>query len=165
MSPSKMLQSTAEFSPCRKYRYSLWRGWANDWQTNYCMFICLNPSKADETLDDPTVRRCIQFSKDWNYSGFCMTNIFAYRATNPKDMMAIDDPVGQENNRFLSCIAAGAGIVVAAWGNHAVHQDRHNQIVELIPNLKCLKTTKIGMPGHPLYLSKKLKPIDFPICQ
>ena len=153
--------SSAVFSPCRKYRYSLWRGWAEDWQTNYCMFICLNPSTADETLNDPTVRRCIRFSHEWGYSGFCMTNIFAYRATDPKEMLAVDDPVGEENDKFLAEIAAKAGVVVAAWGNHGIHQGRHDQVMQLVPNLKCLKVTKQGMPGHPLYLRGELKPVAF----
>lgn len=151
----------AIFSPCRKYRYTLWRGWANDWDTNYAMFIALNPSTADEIQDDNTVRRCIRFAQDWGYSGLLMTNVFGYRATLPKDMMAITDPVGIDNDRYLAEYAKKAGVIIAAWGNHATHQNRHHQVVSLIPNLHCLKITKAGMPGHPLYLSKNLRPIPY----
>lgn len=151
----------AIFSPCRKYRYTLWRRWGDDWETNFCMFIGLNPSTADEINDDPTVRRCINFSKAWGYSALLMTNIFAYRATDPRDMKAIDEPIGPENDRYLIEHAAKASIVVAAWGNHGAYRDRHNLIKAMIPNLHCLKTSKLGMPAHPLYLPKDLNPIQY----
>jgi hypothetical protein len=151
----------AIFSPCRKYRYVLWRRWAEDWASNYAMFICLNPSTADETNDDPTVRRCIKFSKDWGYSGFLMTNLFAYRATKPKDMMAAHDPVGVDNDKHLIEHAAKAGIVIAAWGNHGTYGGRHLKVKAMLPRLHCLKITSSGMPGHPLYLPQTLKPTCF----
>ncbi|MEP0894347.1 DUF1643 domain-containing protein [Leptolyngbya boryana FACHB-1624] len=90
------------------------------------MFVGLNPSTADETHDDPTIRRCTKFAKDWGYSGLCMTNLFAYRATDPKEMIASVDSIGLENDQYLLEYAARAGIVVAAWGNHGTH---HNPIV------------------------------------
>ena len=151
----------AVFSECRKYRYILWRRWADDWASSYAMFVGLNPSTADETTDDPTIRRCIKFAKDWGYSGLCMANLFAYRATNPKDMLAADDPIGAENDRHLLEYAKGAGVVVAAWGNHGTHGGRHIKVRQMIPALHCLKITKTGMPSHPLYLPQELKPILF----
>jgi len=153
--------SDAVFSPCRRYRYLLWRRWASDWDSNYAVFVGLNPSTADETLDDPTIRRCVRFAQDWGYSGLCMANIFGFRATNPKDMIAIDDPIGVENDDYLIEYSSRAGIVIAAWGNHGTHKNRHLQITELIPVLHCLKVTKTGMPGHPLYLPKSSRPIPF----
>lgn len=155
------LASDATFSPCRTYRYLLWRRWETDWETNFAMFVGLNPSTADETLDDPTIRRCINFAKDWGYSGLCMANIFAYRATDPKDMISIDEPVGAENDRYLLEWSKKAGVVIAAWGNHGSHQGRHDQVLRLIPNLHCLKVTGAGFPGHPLYLPKTCKPIKY----
>lgn len=151
--------SNAIFSPCRKYRYILWRRWGEDWQSNYVMFIGLNPSTADETQDDPTIRRCIKFVKDWGYSGLCMTNLFAYRATNPKDMLAAPDPVGEENDKYLAPYSAKARIAIAAWGNHGTHLGRYLQVKAMIPNLYCLKLTASGMPRHPLYLPQTLTPI------
>ena len=83
------------FSPCRRYRYTLWRDWNPLLPDNvYAMFIGLNPSTADETNDDPTIRRCINFAKSWGCDSFCMTNIFAFRATDPKVMIAEPEPVG-----------------------------------------------------------------------
>ena len=89
----------AVFSPCRTYRYALSRVWAAD--KPYALFIGLNPSTADETLDDPTIRRCIDFAKRWGYGGLVMANLFAYRATNPSEMKAATDPVGVANDEWL----------------------------------------------------------------
>ena len=65
------------------------------------MFIGLNPSTADEIQDDPTIRRCIRYAKDWNYGGYIMGNIFAYRSTDPKKLLHIDDPIGRKNDYWL----------------------------------------------------------------
>ena len=82
------------------------------------MFVGLNPSTADEVSDDPTVRRCISYAKAWGYAGLCMTNIFAFRATDPKDMKAVHDPVGMDNDMHLLRVSRHAGVVIAAWGAH-----------------------------------------------
>lgn len=121
--------------------------------------IGLNPSTADEVEDDPTLIRCINFAKSWGYGGVCMTNLFAYRATDPNDMKAAADPVGASNNRWLTRLAKEAGIVVAAWGNDGDYLNRASQIKNKIPNLYCLKMNKSGEPAHPLYLRAELKPV------
>jgi hypothetical protein len=152
----------ATFSPCREYRYSLWRKWGpGPEQGSYAMFVGLNPSTANETQDDPTVRRCIAFAKAWGYSGMFMTNIFAYRATDPEEMKAVAEPVGQENDDTLRRLAQGAGVVVAAWGVHGTHAGREEAVRAMLPGIHCLKLTKHGAPGHPLYLKKTLVPIPF----
>lgn len=150
--------SGAEFSPCRKYRYALYRFWGGKW-SEYAMFVGLNPSTADETLDDPTIRRCISFAKDWGYGGLYMTNLFAYRATQPEDMKRADDPVGPDNDYWLRKIAGQASVVVAAWGTHGTYGGRHSAVRAMLPNLHCLRLTKDGHPSHPLYLPKKLRPL------
>lgn len=146
----------ATFSPCRRYRYSLWREW--DTSIGYAMFVGLNPSTADETNDDPTVRRCIRFARDWGYGSLCMANAFAFRATNPRAMLAAPDPVGPENDWRLRELARGAGVVVAAWGTHGTHLQREAWLRLHIPGLHRLRLTKDGHPGHPLYLPADLKP-------
>lgn len=153
------MEKTATFSTCRKYRYSLWRRWDDFFATGYAMFIGLNPSTADETKDDPTVRRCIGYARAWGYAGLCMTNLFAFRATLPGDMMSAENPVGVENNRTLVEMAENAGLVVAAWGIHGMYLGRDNEVSRLIPDLYYLKLTRNGFPAHPLYLPKRLKPI------
>lgn len=156
----KIMNKSATFSACRKYRYTLWRCWEGlFWRPGYVMFIGLNPSTADETNDDPTIRRCIRYTRDWDYSGLCMTNLFAFRATSPDDMKAVDNPIGPDNNRTLIDMAEYAEVVVAAWGNDGAYRERGETVGKMIPNLSYLKLTKNGFPAHPLRLPKGLKPI------
>ena len=157
-SSSHEMQRGAQFSPCRNYRYSLWRRWGDG---PYAMFVGLNPSTADETVDDPTIRRCIAFARSWGYDALCMTNLFAFRATKPEDMLAQADPIGSENDLYLTTLSAGAGVVVAAWGVHGVHQKRNDAVRLLLPKLHYLRLTKEGHPGHPLYLPALLLPVQW----
>ena len=153
------MEKSATFSPCRKYRYTLWRNWGGLFTSGYAMFIGLNPSTADETLDDPTVRRCINYSKNWGYAGLCMTNLFAFRATSPKEMKAQVDPVGPDNDQYLLDMAECAGIIIAAWGINGCHNGRDKEVVRMIGNLHHLGLSKDGHPRHPLYLKNDLKPV------
>lgn len=139
----------AVLSPCRRYRFELWRRWAAG---PYINFIGLNPSTADETADDNTIRRCIGFAQYWGYNALCMTNIFAFRATDPADMKAEFLPVGDGNDETLVRIASRAELVIAAWGVHGAHLDRAADVMRLIPNLRCLGRNRDGSPKHPLYL-------------
>lgn len=125
------------------------------------MFIGLNPSTADETINDATIRRCIAFAKGWGYDGLCMTNLFAFRAMDPAEMLAQADPIGGENDSYLSTLAAKAGVVVAAWGVLGGHLDRDQSVRTMLPALHCLSLTKDGHPAHPLYLPAQLKPIPW----
>lgn len=154
-------RSSARFSDCRRYRYELWRKW--DDSKRYAMFIGLNPSTADEDTDDPTIRRCVQFAKDWGFGALCMTNLFAFRATNPRDMFAEEFPIGgHENDLALRSLADGAGVVIAAWGVHGIHQERNTDVMKMLPKLHCLGLSDDGHPRHPLYMPKHCKPIPFP---
>jgi hypothetical protein len=157
---------TTTFSPCRKYRFTLWREWDKS-NPSYCQFIGLNPSTADEFQDDPTVRRCINFAKSWGYGALCMTNIFAYRATDPEVMKAQTLPLTEreENIHWLIRIGREASIRIAAWGKHGRHQFRaavvKTTFFEAGLTLHCLRTNKDGSPEHPLYLSGELKPVRY----
>lgn len=149
------MERSATLSPCRVYRYALWRRWGRG---PYAMFIGLNPSTADETNDDPTIRRCIGFARAWGYGALCMANLFAFRATQPADMKKAVEPVGWENDHALQTLARGAGVVVAAWGAHGTYKGRDQSVRLLVPDLHYLRLTKDGHPGHPLYLPANLKP-------
>ncbi len=122
------------------------------------MFVGLNPSTADETEDDPTLRRCMNFSRSWGYGGVCMANLFAFRATDPADMMAAPDPVGARNDRWLTRLARESGIVIAAWGNGGAYRGRSSEFVGRLAGLHYLKLNVSGEPAHPLYLGRHLKP-------
>ena len=89
---SELIDNGAVLSPDLKHRYNLWRIWETG--KPFALFIGLNPSTADHTKDDPTVRRCKQFALDWGYGGFHIVNLFGYRATKPTDMIKQADPVG-----------------------------------------------------------------------
>ena len=153
-----MSESGAVISECGRYRYALRRVWGREGTT--CMFICLNPSTADATMDDPTVRRCIGFSRDWGFDQMLLGNLFALRSTNPAALRGADDPIGPENDKHLRRMAFDADLVVAAWGSNAMARDRSTKVKEMIPGMACLGFTKSGQPKHPLYLRKDSELID-----
>lgn len=152
------IKSKTKFSSCRKWRYALKRKWGIG---GICMFVGLNPSTADETYNDPTVNRCMRFAQGWGYGSMYMTNIFAFRATDPNDMKSVVYPIGPDNNKWLIKCAEKASIVIACWGVHGEHLGRQVRVRKLLKpyKLHCLGLTKEGYPKHPLYLRKDLKPI------
>lgn len=170
---------SAIFSDCRRWRYTLRIVW--DEAKPLCQFIGLNPSTADEIKDDPTLRRCKGFCRQWGFGGLIMTNLFAYRATEPEDMKAFaGDPVGEAiprgafteltqfdnlNDYYLWTVAEECTQTIAAWGVHGAFRDRAVDVMELFEDFSlpmyCLGCTQDGHPKHPLYLSKNLKPIAF----
>lgn len=153
------MKNTAKLSKCRQYRYALWRTW--DDSKPFVLFVGLNPSTADETTDDATLTRCINFAKTWGYGGACMANLFAFRATQPSDMKLANEPIGKDNDTWLRKLSNDAGIVVAAWGNDGAYLDRSTDAKKLLSNVHYLKMNKSGEPAHPLYLSAKLTPQKF----
>jgi hypothetical protein len=156
---AEAIERSATLSPCRTYRYALWRRWGRG---PYAMFIGLNPSTADETNDDPTIRQCIGFARSWGYEALCMTNLFAYRATQPADMKKDVEPVGTYNDHTLLSLAREAGVVVAAWGAHGTWLKRDEHVRFLLGRkLHYLRLTKDGHPGHPLYLPASLRPVEW----
>ena len=154
--------NTTVFSPCRKYRYTLWRRWAEG--GSYLMVIGLNPSTADETNDDPTIRRCIDFAKRWGFNALCMTNLFAWRDTLPENMKKEISPIGPDNDLHLTTIGRDAGMILAAWGKHGKHLDRGKRVALMVGHLypRCLKKNQDGSPQHPLYVPAATQPIPFP---
>lgn len=178
------LERKTVFSPCRKYRYTLWRDWS-DKLTNgnfftedphldyypgtresYLMVIGLNPSTADEKQDDPTIRRCISFAKAWGFGALCMTNLFAFRATMPRVMKMQPGPVGEDNNDWLLKVAQEAGLILCAWGNHGAFLDRATSVKFLLQGanhkLHCFRLTGEKQPEHPLYLPANTLPTPMP---
>jgi hypothetical protein len=146
-----LMQRTARFSRCSEYRYTLSRTW--DKSLPRVLFIGLNPSTADDQRDDPTVRRCIGFASEWGYGGLILVNLFAYRSTDPNGLTEVDDPIGPENDRWISVEQAKADRVVAAWGNHGVLLNRDTAVLESLNQAYCLGITKAGCPRHPLYIA------------
>ena len=154
----------ATFSPCRTWRYRLTRMWHTNLPA--ANFIGLNPSTADETADDPTIRRCIRYARDWGMGGLVMTNLYGFRSTDPKGLRTAADPVGPENDEHLMAAATGAGTVVVAWGAvEPWQQDRAAGVLAALRGtgraVHCLALTQAGQPRHPLYLRADLRPVRY----
>lgn len=150
----------ATFSGCRRYRYSLEQSWGEGGKV---LFIMLNPSTADERLDDPTVRRCWGFAATWGYGRAEVCNLFAFRATDPREMLAEPHPVGPNNDSHLIHAAAEADLIVCAWGVHGAHLGRAEHVTAMLRFdrrvLHALGFTQGGQPRHPLYLRADTKPV------
>jgi hypothetical protein len=147
---------SAELSNCRTYRYSLSRIW--DKSKPYVLFIGLNPSTADENKDDPTIRRCINYAKDWGYGGLKMVNLFAYRATLPSDLKKHNNPIGVDNDKYITKLSKNSGETIVAWSDDGDYLNRDKEVLKLIKKPMCLNINKSGQPSHPLYQNKTLKP-------
>ena len=136
-----------------KYRYSLWREWST--HLPRIVFVMLNPSTADEQKNDPTSRRCMGFARAWKFGSMEVVNLFAYRATNYRELFKVSDPVGAENNGFLMQAVERCPTVVLGWGTRGTLLGRDRQVMSLLASrndLYCLGITKDGQPRHPLYV-------------
>lgn len=158
--------NAAIFSPDERYRYLLTRKWGDE---KMLPVIGLNPSTATHEVDDPTIRRCIGFAKSWGYGGLVMLNLFAFRATDPKAMIAhLDaggDIVGPVNDAVLAQYATPDREILCAWGVHGDINARGfavTQVLGMVATLQCLGKTKGGCPKHPLYLAASTVRESFP---
>ena len=158
------MNKDALISDCGNYRYWLKRPCEFEHpERGTALFVMLNPSTADADIDDPTIRRCRGFAKRWGCNGLVVANLYALRATSPKDLSAASDPIGPENNWRLRGILREYETVVCAWGANA-RKDRVDWFVkQLAPlnSLMCLGTTKSGAPRHPLYIKADQKLIPW----
>jgi len=144
------------FSQCRTWRYTLSRKWTADASPRFANFILLNPSTADETQDDPTIRRCRGFAEREGFKAIVITNLFAFRATKPRDLFAAADPIGPHNDRTVFEVARVASVVILGWGNHGSFQNQDIRVLTMLRanHIFChaLGWTKHKQPRHPLYL-------------
>jgi hypothetical protein len=148
------MQSGATFDPTGTYRYHLWREW--DRSLPAVTFVMLNPSTAGAECDDPTLRRCLGFARSWGYGRLEVLNLFAYCTTSPSGLLSAADPEGPENRKWLKGLSRSRA-VVAAWGNVVPRLVRQFPVGKH-PPMRCLGTTALGQPRHPLYV-----PADQPL--
>lgn len=158
------LTAEAWFSPCYRYRYYLRRcftGSVASPAVNPVAFCMLNPSKASAFITDPTITRCTNFAKAWGYTDLIVVNLFAIRETNSSALRTYADPQGPENNCVIAELPRCP--IIAAWGAHPLAAERARcvQIILSSDRLRCLRLTKSGAPGHPLYLPQTLTPIPY----
>lgn len=150
----------AKFSECGKYRYALWRIW--DETKPLVMFVGLNPSTADVEKDDPTINRVTQISKNLNYGGFYMMNLFALVTPYREELIKSVDPIG-DNDKYLRDIAGKCSDYIFAWGAFKEAKDRSLALCKIIAGSKpkALIINKDGSPRHPLYVPVNTKPRDY----
>ena len=158
MSGPEITLSEAVISQDERHRYSLTRRWGDG--PRVCCWIMLNPSTADATTDDPTIRRCIGFTHDWGYDALTVVNLYAWRATDPADLRnaqrAGRDVVGGLNDEHILANTDHARLVIAAWGAHAATMPdrRDERVLNLLRRrpIHCLGTNRDGSPKHPVRL-------------
>lgn len=158
----------AFFSKCLKYRYKLWRVW--DMAKPPLLIILLNPSKANATENDNTIRWLINYATKNGFGGILVVNLFAFRATMPDDMKRAEDPVGPENDKHIvdsvRAITKSGGKVVVAWGTHGSFKERDRDVLKLVNRTMrnighdtrralCFGHTVAGYPTHPVRLGQE----------
>lgn len=152
-------RSTAIYSDCETYRYALTRQWGAG---RRIMFVMLNPSTADELRNDPTVERCERRARQLGCGAFQVTNLFAFRATDPRDLKRAEAPVGPDNDDMLRHAAAWADLILCGWGAHGAHRGRDAEVKALLQSANSdlwhLGLTNAGLPRHPLYISYAVQP-------
>ena len=171
------MRRDALLSPCGLYRYRLDRDWEVDSLTGRgrVTWIMLNPSVADAQVDDLTVRKCVGFSQRWGYSGLTIVNLYAWRATDPAELLQCADPAGPGNADHVRHAIRHCDLAVAAWGASRNALLRRADPARGLPRLHvesstvrgsrllfCLGRTRDGHPRHPSRLpySTPLEPYD-----
>ena len=159
-------RSSAVFSRCGLYRYALTRNWGEaGLRGRRVCFVMLNPSTADHRRNDPTIARCENRARDMGATGFRIVNLFAFRATDPRELRATPDPVGPGNDADIRRAARWADQVICAWGMHGGLHDRGREVRDLLHRqgiaLLHLGLTRGGAPRHPLYLPRHRQAIPW----
>lgn len=157
------MESNVSFDETKTYRYALERNW--DETKGRVLFIMLNPSSADDMSEDRTSKRCLDFAKTLGYGSLEIVNLFAYIATDRKQLLAVEKEVaiGPENENYVIRALNRADMILAAWGENCKYHRRDKDIQALFGgyHIHCLGKTRQGFPRHPLYLSRDTQPIDY----
>lgn len=152
-------QGSALISPCGQYRYRL-RRMGLSTGSKRVLFVMLNPSTADASVDDPTIRRCIGFARSFGCERLDVVNLFAWRATDPSELRRVRDPIGPENDAHIREAGEQADLIVCAWGANDFVLPRLRGVLDILPRpLHCLGVTKYCAPRHPLYVPAAAQPI------
>lgn len=155
---------TAIISPCGKYRHKLSRHVSDDLPHNNLLFIMLNPSTADASLDDPTIRKCRGFAERFGFSFIDVVNLFDYRATDPRELRKVPVPSSPRNLDVILETASSCEMVICAWGTNGSYKAQNDVVLRMLSGvpLKALGVTKHGHPRHPLYVPYTAVPMPFP---
>lgn len=161
MTADQYLARSAVISECGRYRYSLYRKWAET-ELMPIMWVMLNPSTADGLADDPTIRRCVAFSKRWGFGAMFVGNLYAFRATNPANLPTGSEAIGPDNERHLYNMGTQSAKVICAWGAHVQHFP-HIRQVGCPGGYWHLGLTANRQPKHPLARGKSFVHYDYPL--
>ena len=156
------------FSPDRVYRYVLRRQWNSGTSEapRRIAWIGLNPSTADEVTLDQTLAAVCRYSRNWGFSDVVMLNLFAFRATDPRDLKRASDPIGPDNDQHLLTEVRNVERVIACWGDQGRFLGRDRHVSDLLGvSFGCLLQNRSGAPHHPLYLKSRIKPKPFGLNQ
>jgi hypothetical protein len=143
----------ASFDRTRQYRWELHRRWGPGDRT--VTWVMLDPSVADESADDQTLRRITAFSRHWGFDALAVVNLFSLASTSPTLLGRHPSPVGARTNATIARLAGRSTAVVAAWG-----ADRA-AATGLLPSALCLGLTADGSPRHPLYVPSATRPVPY----
>jgi hypothetical protein len=143
---------SAMFSDDRRYRYCL-RRWSHSGNPRSLAIVMLNPSTADDKVDDPTTSRMLRFCERDGFNDYTAVNLFALVSPHPRDLRRAPDPVGPDNDRWVRTCTAQYDVVVVAWGTNGELMGRARCILEtLTRELWCFGQTQDGHPKFPLYI-------------
>jgi len=149
----------ASFSRCKQYRYRLERRWNDSSKERRVVFIGLNPSTADHRIDDPTIRRCMDFTKTWGYNAVTVINLFAYRTPYPSELKKASSPIGPYNVHHMGQAIKQADLVIACWGRDGGWLEQDKRLAKRYQGqICCLGINKDGSPVHPLYQRADTQP-------
>lgn len=158
----KEVEKDAYISTNGQHRLYLTRIW--DRALPLVGFVMINPSTADATIDDPTIRKCMGYAEKWGNGGIYVVNLFSFRSKDPEDLHAASSE--QRNSDvsdfYIRKAAEKCPVVVLGWGaNGDPYLDRVAEVYALLTQnsstqVRCLKVTKSGQPGHPLYLKYEM---------
>lgn len=152
--PNAYLENDAVISDCGKYRYLLRRTW--DHGKPRALIVMLNPSTADATLDDATIRSCVRLLTGHGYGSMEVVNVYGYRATDPDELAKQADPIGPHNAKTIEAAIHRCDVVICAWGAYPPARQHATAILNAVrahrPALYCFGKTKAGAPKHPLYI-------------
>ncbi len=146
-------EAWACFSEDDKYRYKLSR--LIDIGKGKIVWCMLNPSTANAFILDPTLRKCLEFSKRWGFRQMSIINLYALRATNPKELYKVKYPIGMENDNAISGECENADMIICGWGQEKIVKSYNfDKMKKYFKNkhVCCLGTNKDDSPKHPLYL-------------
>ena len=145
----------------RRYRYWLHRDLSATGNEGL-VFVMLNPSTANASEDDPTIRRCMDFGRRWGFRELTVVNLFALRAADSADLRRHGaEAIGERNDDMLHWVRRQATMVVAAWGNYGSHLNRDAAVLPIIQPTMALRVTQQGCPAHPLYLPATAQPSPY----